>query len=841
MSVLTENIPSLLSHTFFITLSYLIKHPMLKKYLILAFRSIRNNTIFTLINVAGFAIGIAACILIMLWIHDELGYDTFHTKADRIYRILAAGTQRIQPRTPHPLAQQMVLEFPEVESAVTMSPLWGPGLTRAEYSVKYKDLVFDEKGIFSVDTTFFKVFDFPFLAGNPETALKEPMCLILTRDMAVKYFGSVDSAFGKILKINDQAYFTVNGVVENVPANSHFTFDFLISYVSMKQIDRMENNGELSDYYTWNDFGHYNYLVLRDARNAKTVEKKLNEWMLVQNFIPFDENTKQSIRDGAFHFELQPMTSIHLHSNILWELGTNGNIQYVYIFLTAALLILIIACINFMNLSTARSLKRAKEVGIRKTVGVHRHQLIIQFLVESLVLTVLASAIALIMADFLMPLFNNFTGKKLSLQVLLNLKNIWILFGSLLIIGIFSGSYPAFYLSSFIPYEVLKGKSIRGSSQAGMRKALVIFQFAISVFLIICTLFIYRQITYLRNRNLGFNQEQVVVVNMKDDEIRDKFDVIRSTLLTHPDILKVAAASSIPGGQFNQNSIRYEVSDEERNVMETFVTSDYFDLLKIPTKEGRVFSDEFRGDTSTSFVINEAAARLFDWDTPVGKTIMYYGDIYTNARGKVIGVVRDFNIHSLQQPVEPLIILLGRKPYFTYMMIRIAPDHIPATLSFIEKTWKQYDTRHVYTWSFLDELFDSQYQGERRMGTIFWIFALLAIVIASLGLFGLSNFMIEQRTKEIGIRKVHGAGMGSILLLLFRQFASWVLVASLIAIPLGYIFVKDWLQNFAYRTQIGLLVFILALAITIAVTLFTISYQAWQTARMDPVESLKYE
>ena len=735
----------------------------------------------------------------------------------------------------------MVLDFPEVESAVTMSPLWGPGLTRAEYSVKYEDLVFDEKGIFSVDTTFFKVFDFPLLAGNPETALKEPMCLILTRDMAVKYFGSVDSAFGKILKINDQAYFTVNGVVENVPANSHFTFDFLISYVSMKQIDRMENNGELSDYYTWNDFGHYNYLVLRDPRNAKTVEKKLNEWMLVQNFIPFDENTKQSIRDGEFHFELQPMTSIHLHSNILWELGANGNIQYVYIFLTAALLILIIACINFMNLSTARSLKRAKEVGIRKTVGVQRHQLIIQFLVESLVLTFLASAIALIMADFLMPLFNNFTGKKLSLQVLLNLKNIWILFGSILIIGIFSGSYPAFYLSSFIPYEVLKGKSIRGSSQAGMRKALVIFQFAISVFLIICTLFIYRQITYLRNRNLGFNQEQVVVVNMKDDEIRDKFDVIRSTLLTNPDILKVAAASSIPGGQFNQNSIQYEGSDEERNVMETFVTSDYFDLLKIPTKEGRVFSDEFRGDTTATFVINEAAARLFDWDTPVDKTITYYGDIYTNARGKVIGVVRDFNIHSLQQPVEPLIILLGRKPYFTYMMIRIAPDQIPATLSFIEKTWKQYDTRHVYTWSFLDELFDSQYQGEKRMGTIFWIFALLAIVIASLGLFGLSNFMIEQRTKEIGIRKVHGAGIASILLLLFRQFASWVLLASLIAIPLGYFFVRDWLQNFAYRTPIGLLVFILALAIAIAVTLFTISYQAWQTARMDPVESLKYE
>jgi putative ABC transport system permease protein len=814
---------------------------MLKKYLILAFRSIWNNKAFTLINVAGFAIGISACILITLWIRDELGFDTFHTKADRIYRIVAGGTERLQPRTPHPLAQQMVLDFPEVESAVTMSPLWGPGLTRAEYSVKYEDLIFDEKGIFSVDTTFFDVFDFPFLAGNPKTALKEPMCLVLTRNMAVKYFGSVENALGKVLKINDQAYFRVNGVVENVPRNSHFTFDFLISYVSMKQIDRQLNNGELSDYYTWNDFGHYNYLVLRNPQDSKTVEKKLNDWILVQNFIPLDENARQSVLNGQFHFELQPMTAIHLHSNIMWELGTNGNIQYVYIFLTAALLILIIACINFMNLSTARSLKRAKEVGIRKTVGVHRHQLIAQFLVESLLLTVLAALIALIITDFLIPSFNNFTGKNLSLHTILNLKNIWILIGSILVIGIFSGSYPAFYLSSFIPYEVLKGKSVSGSSQAGMRKALVIFQFAISIFLIICTLFIYKQISYLRNRSLGFNQEQVVVVNMKDEEIREQYDVIRSALLSNPGVLNVAAASSIPGGQFNQNSIQYEGSDEERNVMETFVSSDYFDLLGIQTKDGRVFSDDFRGDTTSSFVINEAAAKLFDWDSPVDKNITYYGDVYTNAKGKIIGVVKDFNIHSLQQPVEPLIILLGRKPYFTYMLIRIAADQIPATLSFIEKTWKQYDTRHVYSWSFLDELFESQYQGEKRMGTVFWIFALLAVIIASLGLLGLSNYMIEQRTKEIGIRKVHGAGIGNILFILFRQFAAWVLIASVIAIPLGYLFIRNWLQNFAYRTQIGVLVFMIALATAIVVTLFTISYQAWQTARMDPVESLKYE
>jgi putative ABC transport system permease protein len=815
---------------------------MFKKYLILTLRSIWHNKVYTFINVAGFAIGISACILIMLWIKDELGFDRFHSNAQRIYRVLAGDNEKVQPRTPHPLAQQMVQDFPEVKKAVTMSPLWGPGLTRAEFSVRYEDIVFDEKGIFSVDTTFFEVFDFPFVAGNPKTALNEPMCLILTRNMAVKYFGSVEKAMGKMLRINDDAYFTVNAVIENVPKNSHFTFDFLVSYVSMKQIDRQNHNGQLSPYYTWEDFGHYNYIVLRDKNDAKAVEKKLNDWILTQQFVPMSEKDRQRLIEGGFHFELQPMTSIHLHSNIIWELDTNGNILYVYIFFTAALLILIVACVNFMNLSTARSLKKAKEVGIRKTIGVHRYQLITQFLIESVTLTILSAGIALILVDALMPAFNSFTGKELSLNTLLNIRNIWILLAGILVIGIFSGSYPAFYLSSFIPFEVLKGKITTGPAQVGMRKGLVIFQFVISVFLIICTLIIYKQINYLRNQNLGFNQEQVLVVSMKDDEIRSQYEVIRNAMLGNPDILKVAASSSVPGGQFNQNSIRYEGVEEEKNVMETFVTSDYFDLLEIKTAAGRVFSDDFRGDTTSSFVINETAARLFDFgDTPVDKTIIYYGDVYTNARGKIIGVVKDFNIHSLQQPVEPLIILLARKPLLTYMLIRISPDHIPSTLSYIEKTWKQFDTRHALTWSFLDDVFESQYLGERRMGTIFWIFALLAVFIASLGLFGLSNFMIEQRTREIGIRKAHGADILNIFIMLARQFAVWVLIASLIAIPLGYYFARDWLQRFAYRTEIGVLVFVLAVAIAIVVTLLTISYQAMQTARMDPVESLKYE
>jgi putative ABC transport system permease protein len=814
---------------------------MIINYFLLTLRSIWHNKIYAVINIIGFAVGISACLIIILWIKDETGFDKFHAKSDRIYRILAGEDSRLQPRTPHPLAQQMVIDFPEVEQAVSMSPIWGAGLTRAEFSVKYEGIVNDEKGFFSADSTFFNVFDFPFLAGDPKTAMKEPMNIILTRDMALRYFGSVENALGKTLTINNQASLAVNAVIENIPKNSHFTFDFLVSYVTMKQIDRQQNRGELSPYYTWGDFGHYNYLVIKEGANAKNLEKKLNDWILVQNFIPLSEKDRQTLKEGRFHFVLQPMPDIHLRSNIMWELGTNGNILYIYIFITAAFLILIVACVNFMNLSTARSLKRAKEVGIRKAIGVHRTQLIIQFLTESFVLTLVSFILALWLVDAFMPAFNSFSGKQLSVKTLLNLHEIWKLITGILIIGIFSGSYPAFFLSSFIPQEVLKGKIRTGSSQLIIRKYLVIFQFVISILLIICTLIIYKQISYLKNRNLGFNEEQVVVISMQDDEVRRQYNVIRSTLLSNPGIIGVAASSSVPGGQFNQNTISYEGSNEDKFIAETFITSDYFNLMEIKTAAGRVFSDDFRGDTTASFVINEAAARLYNWDTPVDKTITYYGDAYVNARGKIIGVVRDFNIHSLQQPIEPLIILLGRKTFLNYVLIRISPDNIPETLSLIERNWKKFDINHVFSFSFLDALFESQYQGEKRMGTLFWIFALLAVFIASLGLFGLSNFIIEQRTKEIGIRKTHGANVANILLLLSRQFAAWVMIACVIALPVGYLIARDWLENFAYRTNIGILVFLIAIFIAVIVTVLTISYQALRTARMNPVESLKYE
>jgi putative ABC transport system permease protein len=571
------------------------------------------------------------------------------------------------------------------------------------------------------------------------------------------------------------------------------------------------------------------------------LERKLNRWILEQQFIPLREKDIQKIKEGTIGFDIQPMTSIHLHSNIMWELGTNGNIMYVYIFLTVALLILVIACVNFMNLSTARALKRAREVGIRKAIGVQRHQLVVQFLVESLLLTFIAAGLAVLLVEILMPAFNRFSGKELSLTGQLNFAFLLFFVSGTVVIGIIAGSYPAFYLSSFIPYEVIKGTGVKGYSQPTVRKALVVFQFVISIFLIICTFTIFKQLSFLRNRDLGFNKEQVVVLPLKDDRIRSKFEAFRTRLLSEATIVSVAGTSSIPGGQFNQNAVREEGGDEDRMMAETFVTADFFPLLGIETASGRVFSDNFRGDSAASFVINESAARLLGTDSMVNRQVTYYGDVLTNARGTIIGVVKDFNIHSLHQPVKPLIMMLGRNNMLTYVLIRIKPEDTQGTLDFIERTWKQFESEHTFTYTFLDEEFERQYQGEEKMAAIFWIFALLAILIAAMGLFGLSSFMIEQRTKEIGIRKVHGAGIITILLIFIRHFSSWVLIASLVAVPLGLLFAGNWLRNFAYRTHTGAGIFILSVLIAVVIAILTISYQALRAARMDPVDSLKYE
>ena len=814
---------------------------MILKYLSLALRSIWYNKYHSLVNILGFGVGMAACIFMMLWVTDELSFDRFHTKSDRIYRILFSETGKVQPRTPHPLAQQMVQDFAEVEKAVSMSPLWGSGLTRAQFSVRYEDKMFDEKGVFSADTTFFEVFDFPFLAGDRNTALNESLAIVVTRSMALKYFGGVEQAMGKSLRFNGVTDLSVNGVIEDIPANSHFTFDFLVSYVSMKQVDRKINNGKLSPYYTWEDFGHYNYIVLKKGTDALEVEKKLNDWILTQNFIPLDKKSLELLKGGAFRFVLQPMNRIHLHSNIMWELGVNGNMAYVYIFSTAALLILLIAFVNFINLAIAQSLKRAKEVGIRKAVGGQRSQLILQFLAESVLLTFLSAALALFLAEWFMPIFNRFTGKELSLSALLRTGNFMITLGGIFLIGLTSGAYPAVFLSSFMPVEVLKGKIRTGSIQLTIRKVLIIFQFCVSIFLIICTGVIYKQISFMQNRDPGFSKEQVMVIPLKDEDVSRHFDAMRTALLLNPGVLNVAASSSVPGGQFNQNSIRYAEKDLEFNVAEIFVSSGFFDILQLKPAGGRLFSEDFRGDTTASFVINETAAKMISRDSPVDKTITYYGDAYVNATGKIIGVVQDFNFHSLRQKVEPLIMLLGKNHLFTYALVRISPLDMAKTLASIKLTWKQFDELHTFEYAFLDDMFNAQYRSETRMGILFRIFALLSVFVAAVGLFGLSSFMMAGRRKEVGIRKTYGAGISDMLWMFIRQFTAWVLIAGLIAVPVSYYLSGNWLQNFAYRTDIGVLISLVALAVTLAITLLTISFQVWQTSRRDPVESLKYE
>ena len=802
---------------------------MFKNYLKVAFRNIQRNKAITFINLSGFAVGITACILITFWIVDEFKYDKFHKKSGRIYRIVLSWESK-QPRTPHPMALAMVNDFAEVENAVSLSPIWGPGLTRPIFSVRYEDKLFDEREIFSADTTFFDVFTFPFIAGDPKTALKTPFGVIITKKIAKRYFGN-EEAIGKTLRINDEIDLAVTGVLENIPTHSHFSFDFLVSYITLKPLDD-------SQYYTWNDFGHYNYIVLNNAADPKSVETKISGW--IGRYLDLTEKDQIALKQGTIGFQLQPLTKIHLFSNIRWELQTNGNIMYIYIFSAIALLIIVIASINFMNLATACSINRALEVGVRKTAGATRNQVRIQFIGESFLLCLFAMFVALLFIELILPAFNNFTGKNLEINIFKDWVFALILAGCTFFLGIFSGSYPAFFMSSFSLVKLLQKKIGSEAAPVNIRKVLVVFQFAISVFLIISTLVIYDQINYLKNKTLGFNKDQVVVIPLKDQRIREKFEAIREILLENPDILLVTGSSNIPGKQFNRNPVGWRTNEDSELFAEIWIDYDFFDLLEIKMAQGRSFAREMETDSMYNFIINETASRLFDWENPINEEITYFGDIGTHM-GDIIGVTNDFHYHSLHQPITPLIIMLGNYNRYNNLLVKIHNKNIERTLNFLQKTFEELDPEHTYEYSFLDTTFKESYEGEERMGTIFWIFALLGIIIASLGLLGLEMFMVKQRTKEVGIRKVHGATTSSIVTLLLKEFLKWILIANLVAWPFAYFVMNNWLQNFAFQTNIKVWGFFAAALIALSIAIITVGFQALKAGRITPVDTLRYE
>lgn len=801
---------------------------MLKNYLKVAVRNLLRYKTYSLINLAGLAVGMTCAFLILLYVNDELRYDRFHEKAERIYRI-AWLDEHPQTRTPHPMAQALVKDLPEVENAVSLSPMWGAGLTRRIFSVRYGDKRFDEQNVFSVDTTFFKVFSFPLLKGDPRTALQEPFAIILSERMAQKYFGA-EEALGKVLRLNNEVDLKVAGVLQNVPTQSHFHFDFLISYALLKP-------RETGSYYTWADFGHYNYILLKPGADPQTVEAKIPSW--IGKYLELSEAELAELRAGPSRFALQPLTDIHLRSHLAWELEPNGDTAYVYLFTAVAVFILLIAGINFMNLATARSATRAKEVGVRKVLGAARAQLVGQFMGEALWLSLGALALAIASVELLLPLFNAVSGRALTIHYLEQPRLFFGMCGLALLVGIFSGGYPAFFLSAYQPAKVLKGETAAGNRSTRFRRALVVTQFTLSIALIIGALLVSAQLDFLRSHKLGFAQERILVLRLKHQPMREQYESVKAELLRRPEVLRASAVSNVPGGRFNSNPIQWRPAEEDAGVMQTRVDHDFFATLDIPLAEGRAFQKESTTDADSAFILNETAAKLFDWDTAVGKRITWFDDDDTR-RGTVIGVAKDFHFQSLHTRIQPLLISLTRRS-FNYMLVKVGPNDLPGTLAHCEAVWKKFDPEFDFEYSFLDADFDRLYRAEGRVQTLFGYFTFLAVFIACLGLFGLASFTTQQRRKEIGVRKVLGASVAGVVGMLSKDFVKLVLLANVLAWPLAYFAMSRWLRDFAYRIDIGFGIFMFAGGLALLIALLTVSAQALKAALTNPVEALRYE
>lgn len=792
---------------------------MFKNYLKVALRNLKKYKFYSFINIAGLAIGMACCILILLWVQDEISYDRFHEQGDNICRVIVENHSTDQPydqwQTPGPLAPALKEEFPEIIKSTRYHK--NPN----EVLVRYNDTKFMEPGLSLADPDLFEVFTFSFVKGNPKRAFPDHMSIVITEEIAEKYFGDEDP-IGKTLNMSKESNFTVTGVIKKLPPNSHFQFDFLIPAEVIKENELGKETLE-----SWNIYFFETYILLHKGVPFQGINQKIYNYL--------EGRTVEALK---MFVHLQPLKSTHLYSSeIQPRMSIQGDIQYVYIFSIIALFILIIACINFMNLTTARHANRAQEVGLRKVVGANRTEVLKQFFGESILLSFISLVLAAALVELFLPAFKNLTGKHLTMFYAGNIKIIFAVIAIALFTGFLSGIYPAIFLSSFQPMTIFRGPyKLRGGSSL-FRKILVVIQFSFSLLLIICTIVVSSQVGYMRNYELGFDKEHIVYIPIRG-ELGEKHESVKNELLENPEIINVTAASNIPLGGASRSGPtdrwKGKIPDRSLSWRLISVSYDYAETLNLKTIQGKYFSKEFPSDNSKA-VINETAAKAIGTESPIGLQFTFWGDEYT-----ILGVVEDYHYFPLNYEIGPLI--LAFKPdQYRYIFFKIRSENIPDTLAYVERICNKFEPYYPFEYHFLDESHDTLYKNERSLGNIFRYFALLAILISCLGLFGLASFVAEQRTKEIGIRKALGAPVSGIVLLLSKEFTKWVLLANIIAWPIAYYVMAKWLENFAYRMDIGLWIFVLSGALAFIIAIITVIFQAVKAALANPVDSLRYE
>lgn len=790
---------------------------MLKNYFKVTLRNIRQHKGYALINVAGLAIGMACFILILLFVGFELSFDGYHEKADQIYRIvlerLHSGESFFMAPTMLPLAPALNANLPDISHAVRVSQ-------RRSELISSEEKYFYER-LYYGDADLFEVFSFPLLKGEPDTVLSEPFSMVITERVAEKYFGSQDP-LGKTLKINNKQDYKITGILAEIPANSHFRFHLMASFSSLNNTERVKRN-------SWTSFSNdYTYICLPAGVDKAALQGKIQA--LVNSSADLED-------DDRYITHLQALQDIHF-SDLNYDFARTYNRSYLYAFSAVGFFILLIACINFMNLATARSGRRAREVGLRKVVGAYRSQLIKQFFTESVVMALIALAASVLLVYLILPQFNRFINRVLVFDLFKEPGLLFALLGLTLFTGILAGCYPALYLSSFQPIKVLKSKTGGSVKRFSFRTVFVVVQFAISIFLIISTLVVFNQLDYMKSKDLGFDQEQVLVIPLQASPIKEDLEAFKAQIRQNPMVLNASSANGTPAsGSSSASNYHVDGPDGPKEIyLKTIYTDyDFAATFELEVVEGRYFSREFATDAGQAYLLNETAVRALGLESALGKKITVGDDT-----GFVIGMVRDFHYDSTQYQIVPMALNINPEEY-NYISVKISPQNITRTLAFLEDQWQRFSPGFPFEHFFIDEEFESYYRFEQRLVTLFIYFSALAIFISCLGVFGLIAFTAEQSTKEIGIRKILGASVSGIIFLLSRQFIKWILIANLIAWPTAWLVMSGWLQNFAYRVGIKLWIFPLAGLMALTIALVTTSYQSIKAATANPVDSLRYE